>query len=88
MPTAEGLAVISNPGSVPPRLRLFDEVRRRLRVKHCILRTEQAYLYWIRRYIQANGRRHPRELGGTEVENFYMHVLNRGTVGVLNPPDR
>jgi hypothetical protein len=88
MPTAEDLAVISNPVSVPPRLRLFDEVRRRLRVKHYSLGTEQAYLYWIRRYIQFNGRRHPRELGGTEVERFYTHVLYRGAVGVLSPLDR
>ena len=64
MPTAEDLAVINNPRSAPPRPRQFDEIRRRLRVKHYSLRSEQAYLYWIRRYIQINGRRHPRELGG------------------------
>ncbi|WP_430540592.1 phage integrase N-terminal SAM-like domain-containing protein [Pseudoxanthomonas sacheonensis] len=43
---------------------MFDEVPRRLRVKHHSLRKEQAYLYWIRRYIRINGRRHPCELGG------------------------
>ena len=60
-PTAEDTAVISNLGSTLPRPRLFDEVRRRLRVKHYSLRTGPAYLYWIRRHIQINGRRHPRE---------------------------
>lgn len=54
----------------PARPRLFDEVRRRLRLKHYSLRTEQAYLYWIRRYIRANVPHHPRELGGTHVERF------------------
>jgi integron integrase len=52
----------------PPRL--IDEVRRRLRFKHYSLRTEQAYVAWIRRFILANGKRHPRELGGVEVEVF------------------
>ena len=74
MPTAEDAAVISNLGFASPRRRLFDEVRRRLRVKHYSLRTEQAYLYWIRRHIQINGRRHPRELGGKEIEYFLSHL--------------
>ena len=54
----------------PPRVRLLEEVRLRLRVKHYSLRTEKAYLYWIRRYIHANGRRYPRELDGAAVERF------------------
>ncbi|WP_329957152.1 phage integrase N-terminal SAM-like domain-containing protein [Xanthomonas melonis] len=35
--------------------RLLDQVRDRLRVRHCSLRTEQAYLSWTRRFIQASG---------------------------------
>lgn len=50
--------------------RLFDEVRRVLRVKHYSMRTEVVYLGWIRRFIVANGRRHPRSLGAPEVERF------------------
>lgn len=80
MLTAEDVAVISNPGSVSPRPRLLDEVRRRLRVKHYSLRTEQAYVYWIRRYIQINGRRHPRELGGKEIEYFLSDLAQRHRV--------
>lgn len=48
----------------------MDEVRRRLRVKHYSLRTEQAYTGWIRRFILANDKRHPHEMGGAEVEQF------------------
>jgi hypothetical protein len=48
-------------------LRLIDKVRGRFRTKHCSLRTEQAYLGWIRRFILANGKRHPRDMGGPEV---------------------
>jgi len=53
---------------------LMADVRRRLRLKHYSLRTEQAYTSWIRRFILANGRRHPRELGGAEVEAFLSHL--------------
>lgn len=49
---------------------LFDEVRRRLRLRHYSMYTEKAYLGWIRRFIVANGKRHPRELGGADVERF------------------
>ncbi|RRN80249.1 integron integrase, partial [Pseudoxanthomonas sp. SGD-10] len=48
--------------------RLLDQVRGRLRLKHYSLRTEQAYLYWIRRYVRAWLPRHPAELDGAAVE--------------------
>ncbi len=33
-------------------------------------RTEKAYVYWIRRYIYANDRRHPADLGEEDVRRF------------------
>jgi hypothetical protein len=51
-------------------LRLFDEVRRHLRLKHYSLRTEHAYLGWIRRFVLANRPHHSRAMGGAEVESF------------------
>lgn len=60
-----------------PRPRLLDEVRGRLRAKHYSLRTEKAYVYWIRRYIHANGMRHPRELDGSHVEAFLTRLATR-----------
>lgn len=62
------------------RPRLLDEVRCRLRLKHYSLKTERAYLYWIRRYIHANGRRHPRELDGVAVERFLSLLATRDRV--------
>lgn len=56
------------------RPKLLDEVRARMRLKHYSLRTEQAYLYWIRRYIHANGKRHPRTLDGKAVETFLTRL--------------
>ena len=61
-------------------VRLLDEVRRRLRLKHYSLRTEQAYLGWIRRFILANRKRHPRELGVVEVERFLSTLASEDQV--------
>ena len=49
---------------------LLETVRERLRVKHYSLRTEEAYLGWIKRYVWFHGKRHPRDLGSAEVEAF------------------
>ena len=63
-----------------PRLRLFDEVRLRLRARHYSPRTEHAYLGWIRRFILANDKRHPRAMGGAEVEAFLSALAVDGNV--------
>ena len=66
------------PGGRGPRL--LDEVRRCLRVRHYSLRTERVYVAWIRRFILANHRRHPRDMGGREVEAFLSTLAVRGNV--------
>ena len=43
--------------------KLLDRVRWHLRVKHYSIRTEQAYVDWIRRYILFHQKRHPNEMG-------------------------
>jgi integron integrase len=53
---------------------LFEVARERIRTRHLALRTEQAYLQWMRRYVKFHGRRHPREMGPTEVEAFLSHL--------------
>jgi integron integrase len=60
--------------------RLLDEVRRCLRVRHYSIRTETAYVGWIKRFIIANRRRHPKDLGGREVEAFLSLLAVRGQV--------
>ena len=60
--------------------KLLDQYRERLRVKHYSLRTEDAYLRWARRFIYFHGKRHPREMGGPEVEAFLSHLATEGQV--------
>src|SRR5919201_5133729 len=50
--------------------RLLDRVRAVLRRKQYSLRTEEAYVAWIKRYILFHHKRHPQELGVPEVEPF------------------
>ena len=58
----------------------MNEVRGKLRANHYSLRTEAAYVGWILRFIRANRLRHPREMGGAEVEMFLTHLAVRGNV--------
>jgi integron integrase len=60
--------LIEKSAATPPKL--LDQVRDRLRLKHYSLRTEQAYVGWIRRYIIFHGKRHPAEMGKPELESF------------------
>jgi integron integrase len=62
----------------PPRL--LDQVHDRLRVKHYSLRTEEAYLHWIRRFIFFHGKKHPRDMGGPQVEAFLSHLATADRV--------
>ena len=56
----------------PPRL--LERVRDRIRLKHYSLRTEQAYVDWIKRFIHFHGKRHPEEMAAPEVEEFLTHL--------------
>ena len=40
-------------------MKLLDQCRQVLRVKHYAYRTEQSYVYWAERYIRYHGIRHP-----------------------------
>ena len=58
--------------------RLLDQVRGKIRLKHYSIRTEQAYVDWIKRYILHFGKRHPRDMGAAEVEQFLTYLaVNR-----------
>ena len=43
--------------------RLLDQVRERVRYLHYSLRTEQAYVHWVRAFVRFHRMRHPREMG-------------------------
>ena len=59
---------------------LLSRVRQAIRLRRYSLRTEEAYLHWIRRFIHFHGKRHPREMGGVEVTAFLSHLANEDEV--------
>lgn len=60
-----------------PRCRnpkLLDQARRAIRLKHYSIRTEQAYVAWIRRYVLFHEMRHPAQMGEAQVRGFLSHL--------------
>lgn len=57
---------------VPKRRKkkLLDRVRDAIRTRHYSIRTEEAYVSWIKRFILFHQKRHPQEMGAAEIEEF------------------
>ena len=57
---------------------LLNRLRQAIRVRHYSIRTEQAYVDWVKRYIVFHGKKHPSEMGPVEVSAFLTHLaVNR-----------
>ena len=62
--------------------RVLDQLRERVRYMHYSIRTEEAYVHWVRAFIRFHERRHPETLGGEEVEQFLSWLANSRKVAV------
>ena len=60
--------------------RLLDRVRNAVRRKHYSDRTEETYIYWIKRFIYFSGKRHPAQMGEEEVTRFLNHLAREREV--------
>ncbi len=67
------LTASAGPGGAPAP-KLLDRLRDHLRTRHYSIRTETAYVDWVRRFILFHGKRHPQEMGAVEVEAFLTHL--------------
>ena len=65
-----------------PKLKLMDQVREVLRVKHYAIRTERAYCDWIKRYVHFHRMRSREDLfpGTDKVELFLSDLAVNGHV--------
>jgi integron integrase len=54
--------------------KLLDLVREVARLKHLSKRTEDSYLQWIKRYILHHQKRHPIEMGESEIRQFLSYL--------------
>ena len=60
--------VAANPPQARPKL--LDRVRAAIRTRHYSIRTEEAYVSWIRGFILFHKKRHPAEMGEAEINQF------------------
>jgi len=58
----------------------LESVRASIRTRHYSLRTEKAYLFWVRRFILFHGKAHPRDLDESHVGAFLTHLAVRENV--------
>jgi integrase len=58
----------------PQPAKLLDRVRAAIRAHHYSLRTEEAYVGWVRRFILFHHKRHPAEMGEPEINQFLTHL--------------
>ena len=54
--------------------KLLDQVRDAIRIRHYSIRTEEAYLHWIKRYILYHNKQHPQDMGEQEITAFLTYL--------------
>ena len=57
----------------PPR-KLLDQMRDILQTQHYSSRTENAYVFWAKRFISFHHKRHPKDMGAPEIEAYLTHL--------------
>ena len=55
-------------------MKLLDQVRAVIRKKHYSIRTEQAYITGIKRFILFHGKRHPKDMGEKEISQYISYL--------------
>ena len=71
--------------NIPP-VKLLDQVRALIRMKHYSIRTEEAYVSWIKRFILFHDKRHPKDLSHEDIEAFlsYLAVTRKVAASTQN----
>jgi hypothetical protein len=67
------------------KLKLLDQVREAIRMRHYSVRTEEAYVRWIKRFTLFHGKRHPLEMGADEITRFLSALAVQGHVSASTP---
>ena len=67
-------------GDEPHPPKLLDRLRAAIRTRHYSPRTEETYVYWVRRFILFHGKRHPASMGADEVNAFISSLATVSNV--------
>ena len=65
---------------MPEQPRLLEQVSAHIRFKHYSIRTEEAYLKTIKRFILFHHKRHPQQMGADEIRQYLSHLATEGHV--------
>jgi len=76
--TSQPLAVSPTPPEKAKKL--LDQYSEFIRNRHYSLRTEKTYVGWVREYILYHNKRHPREMGVREINDFITYLVNQKNV--------
>ena len=63
---------------MPEAPRLLERVRHAIRLRHYSFATERIYVHWIKRFILANNKRHPRDMGAPRGRSVLDDVGGKG----------
>ncbi len=61
-------------------MKLLDQLRNEIRFKHYSIRTEKAYVDWVKRFILFHDKQHPEEMGEVEIKQFLNWLALKGKV--------
>lgn len=62
------------------QLKLLDQVRETMRLKHMSLRTEETYTYWIKKFILFHNKKHPKSMNAPEIRAYLSHLAREKDV--------
>lgn len=71
---------MSNQASGDNSPRLLEQVKNAIQVRHYSIRTEQAYVHWIKNYIYFHNKKHPKDMGDVEITAFLSHLASTRNV--------
>jgi len=54
--------------------KLLEILIEKIRVKYYSKSTEQTYYYWAKSYILFHNKKHPKDMGKNEIEQFLTHL--------------
>ena len=60
----------------------LDAIREDIRLRGYSIKTEKSYIHWIKQYIYFNGKKHPKEMGASEVRAFLSMLANKRNVAI------
>ena len=79
---------VSQSHSIHKKPKLLDQVRNSIRTRHYSIGTEESYINWIKRFIIFHNKRHPKEMGKSDIvkqatchsfrHTFATHLLSAG----------